>query len=118
MSMIELVAPVLMDEPPPAGLEPAPRRPFTEPIHVALIDNGKPKARELLESICEALNTHIPVASSRLIAKGSASRVIDDEEIEAYRFIEAASQSRRRQTWLSPDSVIAAPAQPAASATP
>ncbi|EED35999.1 hypothetical protein NOR51B_1947 [Luminiphilus syltensis NOR5-1B] len=81
--MIELVVPVLMDEPPPAGLQPAARRAFTKPIRVALIDNGKPKARELLEAICKALNTHIPVASSRLIAKGSASRVIDDEEVEA-----------------------------------
>ena len=82
MSTIELVVPMPPDDGPPARLQPAPRRRFEQPIRVALIDNGKPKALQLLNLLCEALDERIPVAGVEIISKGSASRVIDDEEVQ------------------------------------
>ena len=85
MAMLELVDPTAPEAAPPAGLQPAARRHFSRPIRITLIDNGKPKARQLLGFLAQELAARIPVASTEVYAKGSASRVIDDEEIEQLR---------------------------------
>jgi hypothetical protein len=81
MPAIQLVSPVLPEEPPPAGLHPAPRRPLGAATRLTLIDNGKPRARELLSLIAEGLKARSGLASVRIVSKGSASRVIDDAEV-------------------------------------
>lgn len=83
MSSIELLVPVVPEEAPPADLTMAARRPRAEGARLTLIDNGKPKAKELLSMIADGLQRHFPIAHVELFAKGSASRVIDDTEIAA-----------------------------------
>lgn len=83
MSSIELLVPIVPEEAPPADLTMAARRPLAEGARLTLIDNGKPKAKELLSMIADGLQRHFPIAHVELFAKGSASRVIDDAEIAA-----------------------------------
>jgi hypothetical protein len=81
MAIIELVSPVPAAEPPLAGQRLAPRRALGAQTRLTLIDNGKPRARDLLLLIAEGLKARSGLASVRVIAKGSASRVIDAAEI-------------------------------------
>ena len=83
MATIELVNPELQDEAPPAGLEPAARRGLDSGTRITLIDNGKPRARELLLLVAERLRQWGAAGNVRVLSKGSASRVIDDAEIAA-----------------------------------
>ena len=81
MSTIELVNPVVPEGPPPANLRMAQRQPLGPGARITLIDNGKPRARELMQMIAERLATRFGPAYIRVFDKGSASRVIDDGEI-------------------------------------
>lgn len=81
MATIELMVPEVPEEAPPTDLTMAPRRRFEDGARLTLIDNGKPKARELLLMVADGLAERFPVASVEVFAKGSASRVIDDDEI-------------------------------------
>jgi hypothetical protein len=83
MSTIELMVPVVPEEPPPADLRLAPRRGFPDGARLTLIDNGKPRARDLLLMIADGLRARFPVSSVDVFNKGAASRVIDDDEIAA-----------------------------------
>lgn len=60
------------------GAEMAPRRPFREGARIVLIDNGKPKAKELLTYIAEAVSEQHGRASVELYSKRAASEVLAD----------------------------------------
>ena len=81
MTTVELVSPELPDEQPPVGRRLAPRPGLGAGTWLTLIDNGKPRARELLSMIAECLRARSGLASVRIVSKGSASRVIDDAEV-------------------------------------
>ncbi len=83
MTTIDLLVPVLPEQPPPADLRMADRRPLEAGAHLVLVDNGKPKARELMELIADRLRQRTGIASVEVFAKGSASRVLDDDEVVA-----------------------------------
>ncbi len=83
MSTIQLMIPEVAEEPPPADLAMAPRHGFVDGARLTLIDNGKPRGRELMLMIAEGLKERFPIASVEVFSKGSASRVIDDDEIAA-----------------------------------
>lgn len=80
MTTIDLLVPVLPEEPPAADLRLADRRPLDADTRLTLIDNGKPKARELMQLIADRLRERSGLATIEVYAKGSASRVIDEEE--------------------------------------
>jgi hypothetical protein len=63
---------------PPVAL--AVRRPLEAPIRVGLLDNGKPRAKELLRMIAEELGERVPVGSVELLSKPSAASPITEEE--------------------------------------
>jgi hypothetical protein len=81
MASIELVCPELAEDPPPADQHLAPRQPLGAATRLTLIDNGKPRARQLLQMIADGLKARAGLASVRVVSKGSASRVIDDAEV-------------------------------------
>jgi hypothetical protein len=81
MNMIELMIPEIAEEPPPTDLRMADRKEPTEGARLTLIDNGKPKSREIMLMIADGLRGRFPIASVEVFAKGSASRVIDDGEV-------------------------------------
>ena len=81
MPTIELVNPVAPEGPPPTDLRMAQRQPLGPGARIMLINNGKPRARELMQMIAERLATRFGAADIRVFDKGSASRVIDDDEI-------------------------------------
>jgi hypothetical protein len=70
----DMVAPVV---------ERAERRRPSDGVRIALIDNGKPKAHELLEYIAEELRARLPVASVELVSKSSAGVPIDADRAAA-----------------------------------
>jgi hypothetical protein len=81
MATVQLVSPTLPEDPPAAGLHLAARRPLGPGTRLTLIDNGKPRARELLQMIAEGLRKRSAVGSVHVVSKGSASRVLDDAEV-------------------------------------
>ncbi len=81
MTTIELVSPVVAADPPPAGLHLAARRALGASTRLTLIDNGKPRARELLLMIAAELARYSGLEHTRVLSKSSASRVIDDAEV-------------------------------------
>lgn len=80
MATIELVSPELQDAPPPAGLRPAARRVLGPDTRLVLVDNGKPRAKELLTLIAERLRDG-GFANVRVLSKPSASAVLDDAQV-------------------------------------
>ena len=81
MTMIQLVDPTLPDEPPPVGRKLAPRRSLGPSTRLTLVDNGKPRARELLQLIADGLKVRCGLEAIRIVSKGIASRVLDDAEV-------------------------------------
>ena len=81
MTTIEIMIPELEDSPPPEDIRLAERRPLPTDARLTLIDNGKPKARELMSLISDGLRARFPVGSVEVFDKGTASRVIDDDEV-------------------------------------
>jgi len=81
MSIIEIMVPEIPDAPPPAGIHLAKRRPLPENARITMINNGKPKAKELMSMITEGLRARFPIGSVGIFSKGTASRVIDEDEI-------------------------------------
>lgn len=80
MATIELVSPELQDAPPPAGLRPAPRRTLGPDARLVLIDNGKPRAKDLLLMIAERMREG-GYRNVRVLSKSSASAVLDDAQV-------------------------------------
>lgn len=83
MATVDLLVPVLPEEAPAGDLRLAERTPLAPGARLTLIDNGKPKARELMEFIAERLRDRTPLGEVTIVAKGSASRVIDADEAAA-----------------------------------
>jgi hypothetical protein len=81
MTMIEIMVPELVDAPAPEGIHLAQRRPLGENARITLIDNGKPKAKELMSMITDGLRERFPIGTVSIFSKGTASRVIDEDEI-------------------------------------
>lgn len=80
MATIDLMVPVLSEQAPDANLRMAERRAPDGTGRLVLVDNGKPKARELMELIADRLRDRGGYADVEVYAKGSASRVLDEEE--------------------------------------
>jgi hypothetical protein len=55
----------------------APRLPVVEPAVLTLIENGKPKARDLLRYIADGVAERIPIAAIEIHSKPSAAAPID-----------------------------------------
>jgi hypothetical protein len=57
----------------------APRRTFAagDALHLVLIENGKPKAKQLLQFVAEEVQKRLPVATIETHSKPSAGRPID-----------------------------------------
>lgn len=83
MTTIDLMVPVLPEEAPSDDLRMAERRALPPGARLTLIDNGKPKARELMQLIADRLRPRTGIDTIEVYAKGSASRVIDDAEVSA-----------------------------------
>ncbi|MFO1376219.1 MAG: UGSC family (seleno)protein [Steroidobacteraceae bacterium] len=81
MAKIEIVSPAPAAEPAPSDRRPAERRAPGAGLRLTLIDNGKPRARELLQMIARELEAFSGPARVRVLSKSSASRVIDDAEV-------------------------------------
>jgi hypothetical protein len=65
---------------PPAQLALAARRPLEAPTRIGLVDNGKPRAKELLWMIAEEIGQRVPVGAVELLSKPSAANPISEEE--------------------------------------
>lgn len=80
MSTIDLMVPELPEAPPPTDLRMATRKAVAPGARLTLIDNGKPRAVQLLGMIAERLDERLHLGSVTVYEKGSASRVIDQDE--------------------------------------
>src|SRR5581483_11367999 len=58
----------------------APRRALGRPARITIIDNGKPRAVELLTNIIDNMRDQLPVADITSYFKGAASKIIDEQE--------------------------------------
>lgn len=83
MSTIQLMNPEIAEEPPLAGLHMADRPGLHNGARLTLIDNGKAKARDLMLLIADELKQRYVLKSVDVFSKGSASRVINEEEVAA-----------------------------------
>lgn len=84
MSTITVLSPV--DEAPERAPEPttlATRGPVPEGARMTLISNGKPKAREILELVAEALRAWLPIGEAEVFCKPGASAPIAPDEAAA-----------------------------------
>lgn len=81
MTTIEIMVPEIEDAPPPQGVHLAERRPLGPDARLTLIDNGKPKAVELMTMIADGLRERFPIGSVEIYSKGAASRIVDEDEI-------------------------------------
>ena len=80
MTTIRVYRPVF-DEPPSAPVTLADRRSLNG-ARLALIDNGKPRAREIMRAIGEELRA-AGVVDVEVISKPSAAAPLDDDEVDA-----------------------------------
>jgi hypothetical protein len=84
VSTITVLSPVDEEAAPAAGaVAPAPRGALPERVRITLISNGKPKAREILELVTEAMGATLPIASVEHVAKPGASAPITPDEARA-----------------------------------
>ena len=74
---------------------PARRSVPTEPFTLTIIDNGKPKAKQLLRELASLLEDRFPVANVELVSKPSAGK-----PLEAYVAQSVAARSRMVITGL------------------
>ncbi len=58
----------------------APRGAVPENAHVVLIENGKPRARDLMEFVAAELQERYPIATIEIFSKASAGKPIEAEE--------------------------------------
>jgi hypothetical protein len=72
MTNIEVLTPV-QDAPAPAPISLAPRGELPDAIHLALIDNGKPRAREILALMADELREHLPIVEVEIVSKPTAA---------------------------------------------
>ncbi len=69
------------EQPQPVGSVPyAERSPVPEDAHLILIENGKPRARDLMRYVAEKLSDRYPIATIAVFSKASAAKPIEPEE--------------------------------------
>lgn len=90
MGEIELLVPVMAEEPAPVGAALAERHTFGPGSRLVLIDNGKPNARRLLELIAEGLRKRVAISEVVIRTKRSASQMLDEAEVQDLAAMSAA----------------------------
>ncbi len=58
----------------------APRGAVPENAHVILIENGKPRARDLMQFVADELQERYPIATVEIFSKASAGKPIEADE--------------------------------------
>ena len=58
----------------------ATRRELSPDAHLVLIENGKPRARDLLEHVADRLRRRFPIATVEVFSKPSAAKPIEADE--------------------------------------
>jgi hypothetical protein len=76
---IRVHRPVVVTEP-AAPVELAPRGAVVEPARLLLVDNGKPRARDLLRMLADQLQPLLPIGSVEVVSKPSAASPLADDE--------------------------------------
>ncbi len=68
------------------GLTLATRRQFLpgEELHLLLVENGKPKARQLLQFVAAEIQQRLPIATIEVHSKPSAGRPIDADLVSMF----------------------------------
>ena len=56
---------------------PAPRTVPEEPFTLSIIDNGKPKAKQLLTEVASRLEDRLPIANVEVVSKPSAGKPLE-----------------------------------------
>ena len=67
----------------PVSLAPRPVAASAD-LRLGLVDNGKPRARELLLFLADELKARLPIISTEMISKTSAANPISDDEAQAF----------------------------------
>ena len=80
MATITVFRPDVADTVPETDMARAPRRPVEDGAVLTIIENGKPKARVLLQYVAEALRARLPVATVEVFSKPSAAKPIEADE--------------------------------------
>lgn len=80
MAKLKVLRPDTVTACPRARVTFAPRRPLEEGAHLILIENGKPRARDLLLLIAAELQNRYPISSVEVFSKPSAARPIEADE--------------------------------------
>jgi hypothetical protein len=70
----------VVDSEPAAPVDLAPRTPVVEGARLLLVDNGKPRARDILAMLGEELRGLLPLGSVELVSKPSAAYPLADDE--------------------------------------
>ena len=69
------------EEAQPAGeVAYAPRTELPADAHVILVDNGKPRARDLMQMVATELQERHPIATVEVFSKPSAAKPIEADE--------------------------------------
>lgn len=79
---IQVHVPTAPEMPVPA-ITLADRPPLDGPVRIGLVDNGKPRARELLQLVADEIGRRVPVAHVELTSKPSAANPITEQEAAA-----------------------------------
>ena len=82
MALVTVLRPDVQESQAPA-LAPAPPAAADRPLVLTLIDNGKPKARELLQAIAAELGTMVPLASVDVVRKEAAAKLLPEAQADA-----------------------------------
>jgi len=64
----------------PAAIQPAPRVPLRDGAVVTIVDNGKPKARDLMGFIVDELRRDLPLGAVRVVSKPAATATLDADQ--------------------------------------
>lgn len=77
MATVTIVRPDHVSEVHGVSRAPRPARSAVEPLHLTLIENGKPNARTLLGHVADALRSRLPLAAVDIHSKPAAGKPID-----------------------------------------
>ena len=77
MATITVVRPDHVSEVNGVAMAPRPARSGAEPLHLTLVENGKPNARTLLRHVAGELRSRLPLATVDVHSKPSAGKPID-----------------------------------------
>ena len=77
MAAITVVRPDHVSEVTGARRAPRPARAGADPLHLTLVENGKPNARALLTHVAEELRSRLPLATVDVHSKPAAGEPID-----------------------------------------